>query len=213
MKEIKLIIVEDHTMVREMWKILLTPAKGFKILADCGNIAEAKELIQNLKADVIMLDLNLAGDSGFDLIPDIVHYAEDTKLLVVSMHSLVSYAKKAMRMGASGYVTKNSTNDELIDAIREVANGKKYICKEVSALMSGDSSLASEDSPDINNLSSREIEIVQFIKKGKSSKEIAETLELSLRTVEAHRYNILHKLKLKNTASLISFIAKTDIGI
>jgi DNA-binding NarL/FixJ family response regulator len=200
-------------MVREMWKILLTPAKGFKILADCGSVDEAKQLIQQMKADVIMLDLNLAGDSGFDLIPDIMHYASGTKLLVVSMHSLASYAKKAMRMGASGYVTKNSTNDELIDAIREVARGKRYICKEVAALMSGDAPAAGVDSPDINNLSNREIEIVQFIKKGKSSKEIAETLELSLRTVEAHRYNILHKLKLKNTASLISFISKTDIGI
>ncbi|MBI1782851.1 MAG: response regulator transcription factor [Sphingobacteriales bacterium] len=213
MKEVKLIIIEDHTMVREMWKILLTPARGFIILADCGGVTEAKKIITQMKADVIMLDINLAGDSGFDLIPDIMHYAPGTKLLVVSMHSLASYAKKAMRMGASGYVTKNSTNDELVDAIREVANGKKYICKEVAALMSGDAPPAGDDSPDINNLSSREIEIVQFIKKGKSSKEIAETLDLSLRTVEAHRYNILHKLKLKNTASLISYISKTDIGI
>lgn len=213
MKEIRLIIIEDHTMVREMWKILLTPAKGFKILADCGTINEAKDLIQQSEADVIMLDLNLAGDSGFNLIPDIMHFASHAGLLVVSMHSLASYAKKALRMGASGYVTKNSTNDELIDAIREVANGKKYICKEVEALMSGDSPAAGEGSPDINNLSPREIEIVQHIKRGKSSKEIAETLELSLRTVEAHRYNILHKLKLRNTASLINFISKTDIGI
>lgn len=213
MKEIRLFIIEDHTMVREMWKILLTPDKGFKILADCGTLSEAKDLIQRSEADVIMLDLNLAGDSGFNLIPDIVHFTPNAKLLVVSMHSHASYAKKAMRMGAVGYVTKNSTNDELIDAIREVAKGKKYICREVTGLMSGDYPATAEDSPDINNLSKREIEIVQFIKKGKSSKEIAETLELSLRTVEAHRYNILHKLKLRNTASLINFISKTDIGI
>ena len=213
MNGIKLIIIEDHTMVREMWKVLLTPLQGFTIVADCGNISEAKKIIRKEKADVILLDINLAGDSAFDLMPDILHYAPLSKILVVSMHNIVSYAKKILRLGAHGYITKNSTNDELIEAIRTIAEGKKFICKEVKALLSIESSETGSGIPDINKLSHRELEIVQLLKKGKNSKEISEALEISLRTVEVHRYNILHKLNLKNTPALIHYISKTEIGI
>jgi DNA-binding NarL/FixJ family response regulator len=213
MKEIKLVIIEDHTMVREMWKVLLSHDTGFRILADCGTISEAKKIIRSKKADVILLDINLAGDSGFDLMPEIMHYCADSKILVVSMHNILHYAKKVLRMGAMGYVTKNSTNQELVEAIRTVAAGKQYVCKEVSELFSNEHLYVDPDTPDINVLSKRELEIVELVKKGKSSKEIAEKLEISLRTVEVHRYNILHKLNLKNTPALINFINKTEIGI
>lgn len=213
MKEVKLLIIEDHTMVREMWKVLLTPSKGFSIVADCGSISEAREIIRRKNADVILLDINLAGESAFDLMPEIIHYAPEAKVLVVSMHNLVSYAKKMLRMGAYGYITKNSTNDELIQAIRTVAEGKKYLCKEVNDLFNKETLGNDENGPDINRLSSRELQIVQLLKNGKSSKEIAESLEISLRTVEVHRYNILHKLNLKNTASLVNYISKTELGI
>jgi two-component system invasion response regulator UvrY len=213
MNPIKLIIIEDHTMVREMWKVFLSPEKGFTILADCGSIAEAKQIIQREKADVILLDINLAGDSGFDLVPDIIHYAPESKILVVSMHNILNYAKKLLKMGAMGYVTKNSTNQELETAIRTVASGKKYVCAEVKDLLANDTLYEKSETPGINSLSRRELEVIELLKKGKSSKEIAEHLDISLRTVEVHRYNILHKLNLKNTPALINYINKTEIGI
>lgn len=213
MKELKLIIIEDHTMVREMWKVLLTPGKGFNIIADCGTIKEAKDIIQQQKADVILLDINLAGDLAFDLMPYIVHYAPESKILVVSMHNQAGYAKKIIRMGAHGYITKNSTNEELTEAIRTVASGKQYICREVDMLIAGETYNKDENIRDINKLSNRELQIVQLIKNGQSSREIAEMLDISLRTVDVHRYNILRKLNLKNTASLVNYINKTEMGI
>ena len=122
------------------------------------------------------------------------------------MHSMPAYAKRMMQLGAMGYVTKNSSKDEMIKAILEVSNGRKYICDEVKNILA-QKELEEEESPsDMNNLSRREIDIIKLIKEGMSSKEIALQLEISLKTVEVHRYNILKKLKLRNTAALVNFI-------
>lgn len=213
MKYIKLIIIEDHTMVREMWKVLLSPLQGFEIVADCGTVTEARKILLEKNADVVLLDINLAGESGFDLLPEIQMYIPNVKVLGVSMHNILNYAKKFMRMGAMGYVTKSSTNQELIEAIRTVAAGKKYLCKEMRELLASDSLTEKTNQPDVNMLSKRELEIIEYLRKGKNSKEISDELDISIRTVEVHRYNILRKLHLKNTAALISFINKTEIGI
>jgi DNA-binding NarL/FixJ family response regulator len=117
-----------------------------------------------------------------------------------------AYAKRMMQLGAMGYVTKNSSKDEMIRAIIEVSKGRKYICEEVKNILAQKE--LEDDTPesDMNNLSRREIDIIQHIKQGLSSKEIASELDISLKTVEVHRYNILKKLKLKNTAALVNFI-------
>jgi DNA-binding NarL/FixJ family response regulator len=109
-------------------------------------------------------------------------------------------------MGAMGYVTKNSSKDEMITAIVEVNNGKKYVCEEVKNILAQQELEDEAGLPDMNILSRRELEIVKLIKDGMSSKEIAIRLDISLKTVEVHRYNILKKLNLKNTASLVNFI-------
>lgn len=112
-----------------------------------------------------------------------------------------------LQMGAMGYVTKNSSKDEMFEAIVEVNNGKKYVCDEVKDILARHE-IEDEvgSSPDLNTLSRRELDIVQLLKSGMSSKEIALQLDISLKTVEVHRYNILKKLNMKNTASLINFI-------
>jgi two-component system invasion response regulator UvrY len=200
-------------MVREMWKLVLNAQPDFRIIADCGSAKEAEQIMQEIDPDVVMLDINLSGDSGFDLLPKIMLYLPNARILAVSMHNIVSYAKRIMNMGAYGYVTKNSTNEELFDAIRSVNIGKKYLCKEVKDLLANQFIEKDNSLPDVNDLSKREVQIISCLREGKSSKEIAELLKISLRTVEVHRYNILHKLKLKNTAALINFISKTEIGI
>ena len=122
------------------------------------------------------------------------------------MHSMPAYARRMLQLGAMGYVTKNSSKDELLTAIVEVHNGKKYICDEVKNILAQQELEEEGGPPDMNVLSRREIEIVQLIKEGLSSKEIALRLDISLKTVEVHRYNILKKLSLKNTAALVNFI-------
>jgi two-component system invasion response regulator UvrY len=122
------------------------------------------------------------------------------------MHTQPAYAKMIMKEGASGYVTKNSSREEMFQAIREVHAGRKYVCNEIKNILS-DSLLNNEDQGnEISLLSQREMQVVSQIKNGASSKEIANELHLSVKTVEVHRYNILKKLKLKNSASLVNFI-------
>jgi DNA-binding NarL/FixJ family response regulator len=122
------------------------------------------------------------------------------------MHSQPAYAKKMLRLGAKGYVTKNSPRQEMLEAIAEVSKNQVYVCQEVKNILSDQMLNGDQVNPDINNLSDREMQIVRALKEGLSSKEIASELNISLKTVEVHRHNILKKLKLKNTVSLINFI-------
>lgn len=121
------------------------------------------------------------------------------------MHSMPVYAKKMIQSGGMGYVTKNSSKEELMEAILEVYNGRKYICNEVKDIIALHE-LDDAGQPDLNSLSRRELDIAELIKSGFSSREIGEKLEISLKTVEVHRYNILKKLQLKNTAALVNFV-------
>lgn len=122
------------------------------------------------------------------------------------MHTMPAYAKRMLQLGAMGYVTKNSSKEEMISAIVEVRAGKKYICEEVKNILAQQELDEDPEVADLNNLSRREIDIIKLIKEGLSSKEIAQQLDISLKTVEVHRYNVLKKLKLKNTAALVNFI-------
>jgi DNA-binding NarL/FixJ family response regulator len=125
------------------------------------------------------------------------------------MHSQPAYAKKMLQIGARGYVTKNSSKEEMITAIIEVNNGNKYICDEIKNNISEMVLEENKDVPNVNALTDREIQIINLIKEGLSSKEIATALAISLKTVEVHRHNVLKKLKLKNSASLVNFINNT----
>jgi DNA-binding NarL/FixJ family response regulator len=126
------------------------------------------------------------------------------------MHSQPAYAKKMLQIGAKGYVTKNSSKEEMIKAIMEVYKGNKFICDEIKNIISDQLLTEQTDSPNINSLTEREIQIINYIKEGSSSKEIATSLNISLKTVEVHRHNILKKLKLKNSASLVNFIVTSN---
>ena len=144
--------------------------------------------------------------NGFDATQQIHKFSPESKIIAVSMHSMPAYAKKMLQLGAMGYVTKNSSKEEMINAIVEVNNGKKYICHEVKNILAEQELEENPVIANMNNLSRRELDIIKLIKEGLSSREIGLQLELSLKTVEVHRYNILKKLKLKNTAALVNFI-------
>ena len=180
--------------------------ENFDVVAECGDGERAIELARDKRPDVVLLDINMAPMSGFDVLKMIRKYSPGSKIIGVSMHSQPAYAKKMLRLGAKGYVTKNSPRQEMLEAISEVSNNRVYICQEVKNILSDQLLNSDQVSPDINNLSDREMQIVRALKEGLSSKEIAAELNISLKTVEVHRHNILKKLKLKNTVSLINFI-------
>jgi DNA-binding NarL/FixJ family response regulator len=176
------------------------------VVGETNNGEDAVEIVKNLRPDIVLMDVNMVPVNGFDATQQINKFTPGSKVIAVSMHTMPAYAKRMMQLGAMGYVTKNSSKDEMIKAILEVSAGKKYICDEVKNILA-QKELEEEESPsDMNNLSRREIDIIKLIKEGLSSKEIALHLDISLKTVEVHRYNILKKLKLKNTAALVNFI-------
>ena len=206
MRQITIILVDDHKLIRDSWSFILNSDPRFSVIGETNNGEEAVEIVKNIKPDVVLMDVNMAPVNGFDATRQIMKYSPGSKVIAVSMHTMPAYAKRMMQLGAMGYVTKNSSKDEMIKAILEVYDGKKYICEEVKNILA-QKELEEEESPtDMNNLSRREIDIIKLIKEGLSSKEIASQLDISLKTVEVHRYNILKKLKLRNTAALVNFI-------
>jgi len=212
MKNISLVVVEDHQLVREMWTSLFVDNPEIEVVGECGGFDEAIEMIKDKKPDIVLLDINLPGASGMDAVPLIRKFSPSTRIIAVSMHNQPVYAKKMLQMGAKGYVTKNSSPQEMLESIAEVMKGKTFVCAEIKNSLFDQLLEEKVDGPDVKDLSIREIEIIKLIVKGLSSKEIAANLQIAVRTVEVHRHNILQKLGVKNTASLINFINTTDLS-
>lgn len=210
MHKTSIAIVDDHRMVREMWVKLLSLKTNIDIAGACGNFEDAIELIKIKKPDIVLLDINLPPASGLDAVPLIRKFSPGTKIIAVSMHTEPVYAKTMLKLGAKGYVTKNSSPEEIFEAIEEVMKGETFVCTEMSHILIGQM-LNADDQPGLNKLSLRELEIIKLIKDGMSSKAIAESLFIAVRTAEVHRQNILKKLNLKNTVELINFINVNDI--
>lgn len=207
MEKISILLVEDHKLIRETWALLLHSDPRFKVVGETDNVDQALQICREKHPMIVMMDINLQPVNGFEATKLIRKYIPATKVIGVSMHSMPAYAQRMLQSGASGYVTKNSSKEELFEALIEVQKGNKYICREVKNILAHQKLDIQEDgAPDLNTLSRRELEIVQWIKSGLSSKEIAQKLHLSLKTVEVHRYNILKKLHLKNTAALVNYI-------
>jgi DNA-binding NarL/FixJ family response regulator len=206
MSKISILIADDHKLIRETWTYILNSDQRFQVIATCGDAEEAVEIAKEKNPDVILMDINMAPFSGIEATQQVRKFLPDAKIIGVSMHSQPAYAKKMLQIGARGYVTKNSSKEEMIKAILEVHEGSKYICEEIRNIISDQLLDEKESSPDINILTEREMQIINLIKEGFSSKEIANDLTISLKTVEVHRHNILKKLKLKNSASLVNFI-------
>lgn len=209
--KITILIVDDHKLIRDTWSFILNSDPRFQVIAETDSGKSAIELAESNQPDIILMDINMSPMNGFEATKEIRKISPDSRIIGVSMHSQPAYAKKMLQVGAMGYITKNSSKEEMIGAITEVAQGNKYICQEVKAILS-EQILEDNEKPDINLLSQREVEIIDLIKQGQSSKEIAQQLSITLKTVEVHRHNILKKLNLKNTAALVNFINNAGIA-
>lgn len=207
MEKITILLVDDHKLIRDSWSFILNSDSRFIVVGETSSGEEAIEMATEKRPKIILMDVNMSPINGFDATKQIHKISPDSRIIAVSMHTMPAYAKRMLQLGAMGYVTKNSSKEEMIKAIVEVSNGKKYICEEVKAILA-DQELEenSDKGGDMNNLSRRELDIIKLIKEGLSSKEIALQLDISLKTVEVHRYNVLKKLKLKNTAALVNYI-------
>lgn len=212
MKSISVLIADDHTLIREAWELTINAMPGFTVLACCGNGNEAVDMARALLPNIVLMDINLPGIDGIEATQQIRKYAPGTKVLAVSSHTHPTYARRILQIGASGYLTKNASAGELFEAMKAVANDERYVCHEMKDTFANQYCSSKKES--IHSLTQRELEIVKMVSEGGSSKEIAQQLFLSVRTIEVHRHNILRKLNLSNSASLVNFAHRslTDTG-
>jgi two-component system, NarL family, invasion response regulator UvrY len=211
MKKISLAIVDDHKLIRQMLARMFADHASIEVTGEGKTLQEAIEMIKSKRPDIVLLDINLEQESGFDAVPLIRKFSPGTRIIAMSMHKLPRYAKKMIQLGAKAYVTKNSSQEEIVKAVEEVMKGNVYICTEIKDIIAGQVTNAESEEPGIKDLSFREIEIIKLMKDGLSSREISLQLKIAIRTVEVHRHNILKKLQLKNTASLLNFINNSDL--
>lgn len=212
-KKISIIIFDDHNLVAEMWSELINSDPRFQVVGICNDTSDlSMEKVKEKRPDVVIMDINIPPLSGIDATKLVKKISPGTKVIGVSMHNQPSFAKRMLKNGALGYVTKSSNKNEMFEALVSVTTNKVYVCKEIQENLAKQV-FVDDETPDISKLSEREVEVLKFIKDGLSSKEIAEKLFLSARTVEVHRSNILKKLNLKNTASLLKFIHNSSLDI
>lgn len=205
MKKTTILIADDHALVREIWSLVLNADPELEVVGEASNGDEAVERAGQLKPEVVIMDINMPGTNGIDATEIICRTLPGTKVLGISLHTQPAYARRMMQKGASGYVTKNSPREEMFRAITELRNDRKYVCEEVKNILS-QQVLVDNGQDMLRQLSQRELQIIGLIRRGSSSREVAEALGISIKTVEVHRYNILKKLKLKNTAALVNFM-------
>jgi two-component system, NarL family, response regulator NreC len=199
---VRVLIVDDHAVVRSGLRLVLEAEEDVEPVGEAGTARDAIFQNRSLKPDVILLDVVLPDQSGLDVIPTLLHERPEAKVLVLSMQDDPQYVKQAFASGASGYVLKEAADTEVVAAVREVANGGRYVHPELGArLVAAETEAAkrAEEDP----LSDREREVLRLLALGHTNQEIAKQLYISVRTAETHRAHIMQKLRLSSRAELV----------
>jgi DNA-binding NarL/FixJ family response regulator len=207
---IKILITDDHPIVREGLKLIMARAGDMTVVAEAKDGAEALEKARRFRPDVVLLDISLPGRSGLEILKQLKTSAAHLSVLVLSQHQEDEYAMRALRAGASGYLTKESASNELIAAIRKVAGGGKYVSASLVEKLAIEIS-ADTDKPPHDTLSDREYEVLRMLGTGMTVTDIARELALSVKTISTYRTRILEKMRLTKTAELIRYAVQHDL--
>lgn len=206
--KIKIIVVDDHPLMRKGLKTVLESEDRFEVIAQASNGIEACKILRNSTADIITLDVEMPEMSGIEVARKIIEENIETKIVFLTMYKDEDMFNEAMDIGASGYVLKENAVDDIVDCIKEVSKGSYYISPLISKYLINHQKKMqslSDNSPSINDLTKTERNILRMVAQNKTSKEIAEELFISSKTVENHRTNISRKLNLSGSHSLIKF--------
>jgi two-component system response regulator NreC len=201
-RPIRVVIVDDHALVRSGLRLLLEAEEGFVVEDDAGDAEQAIRLARLHKPDVILLDVVMPGRSGIDAAAEILVAAPRARLLVLSMQDDPSYVRQAFAAGASGYLLKEAADDELVQAVREVAAGGRYVHPVLGARLAAAEAEAKARA-EADPLSDREREVLRLLALGHTNQEIAKLLFISVRTAETHRAHVMQKLRLSTRAELV----------
>ncbi|MBZ5621048.1 MAG: response regulator transcription factor [Acidobacteriia bacterium] len=214
MKSIRILLADDHTVVRKGLRLLLENQPGFTVIADAADGMEAVALAEAHRPDVIVMDVAMPILNGIEATRQVVAKLPQTAIVILSMHSDEGYVLKALKAGARAYLLKDSAEHDLINAVKAVSEGKAFFSPAISKMLVEDyvrqmREQNIEDSYEL--LTTRERQVLQLLAEGRSNKEAANLLELSLYTIETHRNNIFHKLNLHTGAELILYAIRKGI--
>ncbi len=199
---ITIVLADDHQVVRAGLRLLLEAEEGFRVIAEAGDVATTERRVTAYHPRVLILDLNMPGESSLPAIPRLRASAPDTQIVVLTMQNDPAFAREALRAGAIGYVLKEAADDELVQAVRLAAAGRTYLNPELGARLAAEPPIASGPPDD---LSAREIEVLRLIALGHTNGEIASRLYLSVRTVESHRAHLQQKTRRTSRADLVAY--------
>ena len=201
---IRVLIADDHTIVREGLRQLLEAAGDFEVVGDAADAVEAIQLARKVDFDVAVLDISMPGRSGIELIKQIRTERPRARIMMLSMHEQHEYAVRAIRAGASGYLTKDSAARELASALRKIAAGGAYVSAEVAEQLALGAMPQADTAPH-TLLSDREFQVLQSLVAGKTVSEIAEALSLSVKTVSTHKARLMEKIGAENNVGLFRY--------
>jgi two-component system, NarL family, response regulator NreC len=209
MKRIRILLADDHAVVRQGFRMILAAQADMEIVGEAGNGREATELAESLKPDIVVMDVAMPELNGIEATRRLAELAPHTRVIALSMHKDSVYVREILRAGARGYLLKESGAGDLVTAIRAVAAGEGYISPAVSDAVLDD--YRRHVTNPIDLLSSREREVLQMLAEGKTNKEIAAVLNLSVYTVDAHRGRIMDKLNLHSINDLVRFAVRNGL--
>lgn len=213
-KKHSIFILDDHPVVRKGLVFILEREPDFYVCGEAGKYSEALEKIESVKPDLIIVDISLDGPNGLDFIQHMKGLNPETKMLVHSMHDEMFYAERVLRAGARGYVMKQEPPDKVIEGVREVLQGKIYVSLRLSErlLQKMSADPASISKSPVEHLSNRELEVFRFIGEGLSTRQIAQILHRSPKTIDTYRGRIKEKLDLLNSSEVIQYAIKWSQG-
>ena len=204
---VTVVLADDHVIVRDGIRMVLESEPDIQVVAEAGTAEDAARYVLGHKPSILVLDLNMPGESSLDLIPSILKSSPETRIIVLTMQSEPAFVRSALQAGASGYVVKHSAAKELVDAIRTAMKGETYLNPSLGARLA--SAPDAGAAPD--ELTPREIEVLGLLAQGYMNPEVAQQLVLSVRTVETHRANIQRKTGISTRAELIAYAKEHNL--
>jgi DNA-binding NarL/FixJ family response regulator len=201
----RVLILDDHPIVRQGIKRMINVEPDMIIVGEAQDEAEARRLVRELLPDAVIVDLSLAQGDGFNVVRDVSAHFPDIRILVLSMHDEAIYAERLLAEGASGYIMKQAATEQLVKALRSVLRGERYMSDNLKRVLAERNS---RDDRKNLHLTIRELQVISLISLGQGTRDIAEALSLSVKTVETHRQTIKRKLALETNAQLVQYALK-----
>ncbi|MFN7992530.1 MAG: response regulator transcription factor [Bryobacteraceae bacterium] len=214
MSKIRLLLTDDHTLFRQGVRTLLSVEPELEVVGEASNAGEAVVKAAELRPDVVLMDVSMPGLSSFEATRQIRKHRPETKVLYLTMYDDEDYLAECMEAGASGYLLKDSPGEQLVSAIADVHRGGSYLSPRMLSHLVDDFRTRLRSStrrPRFDTLTRRELEVLKFLAEGNSVKEIAGMLDLSVKTIEAHKFNLMRKLDIHNKAQLVQYAIQKKV--